>query len=195
MKDLSIPSNFDKQEFPLNCEKCKWLGYIFIDDLEKSYFVVCQKCRGETSNVWCPKCGMGGSFVKNIKRRPSTWSCPTCHTQYSLPTGFYENPITIYGLEELPPEIRERIRLAEAEAQPKFTLRRLLGFILIFTVVIALTVWPLAIFYTLDRIQHNGLWVWLAMATMLVWALYGLPRILQRMNALLMRIAKALNMS
>ena len=193
MRHSSADTNFDDQEFPLNCEKCKRPGFIFIKDSEKPYFAVCRKCGGETSNVWCPTCGMGGSFVRNIKKHPSTWSCPGCQTRYSLPTGFYENPVSLYGLEELPKEIRERIRRSLEAARQKLTGLRLLGLILIIVMVLVIAVWPLAISYALSLMLHDDLWLMLGVAVMLFWVFLGLPKALKSLNPLIMRFVEAVN--
>jgi hypothetical protein len=104
-----MASEFEKEYSLVWCEHCDQQGYIFVDNLEGSYFVTCKTCGWETSDVWCPKCGMGGQFVKNISKRPSSWNCPNCKTKYVLPAGFYEDSISLFTKEELPPIVRERL--------------------------------------------------------------------------------------
>jgi hypothetical protein len=189
MKDSTI---FDKQIFPINCEECEQLGYIFIDDLNGSYFIVCQKCGGETSEVSCPKCNMGGSFVRDIENRPSTWTCEGCGSTYSLPPGFYENPVTLYELEKLPPEIQQRIKLEDEENRPKLTFRGALGLIIIIPVVSAVAAWPLAIMYFFGFMRGNFIGVVIGTAIMGIWIFFGFPKIQQPMSALITRIMNLL---
>src|SRR5215204_5986437 len=106
----SMTSEFEKEYSPVWCEGCDQQGYIFIDNLEGSHFVTCITCGWETSDVWCPKCGMGGEFVKNLRKRPSFWNCPNCKTKYELPQGFYENPISLFIDNALPLSVRERLK-------------------------------------------------------------------------------------
>jgi len=105
--------DFDKDEFPIWCEGHHQQGYIFVDNPEGFYFVICDTCGWETSDVWCSKCGMGGGFVKNIEKRPSTWSCPNCKTRYELPDGFYENPVPLLIEVALPQSVRDRLKAEE----------------------------------------------------------------------------------
>jgi hypothetical protein len=100
---------FDKTYLPIWCKDCDQQGYIFIDDPELSYFVKCKSCSWETSEVWCPSCEMGGEFVRHIGKRPSYWVCTDCKTKYQLPDGFYENPINLFPVEDLPIEVSQRI--------------------------------------------------------------------------------------
>ena len=99
-----------EQEFiPVECENCDYEGYIFIDDAEQPYFVVCQTCGWETSYVWCPKCGMGGEFVEEISNRPKEWYCPDCDSEYQLPDGFYEEKVMLLATEDLSVDQRELV--------------------------------------------------------------------------------------
>jgi hypothetical protein len=103
-------SEFDKDYIPIWCDDCDCQGFVFINDTPHSYFVVCNTCKWETSQVWCPKCEIGGEFVRDISKQPSEWSCPGCNTKYKLPDNFYENPIKLIAQQELPPIIQERIK-------------------------------------------------------------------------------------
>jgi hypothetical protein len=80
---------------PIWCEKCNQEGFILIPDIKRSYFVVCERCGWETSQVFCPNCQAGGEFVRGIEERPTSWTCTSCSTQYELPMGFYQQPIPL----------------------------------------------------------------------------------------------------
>src|SRR5512138_595429 len=105
-----MTSNFDKDHFPIWCEGCDRQGFVFDDNPEHSCFVICKTCGWETSDVWCPRCGMGGGFVKNIRKRPSHWVCPDCKTKYQLPDTFYQDPLHLFMVEDLPVTLQEQIR-------------------------------------------------------------------------------------
>ena len=106
-----MTNDFKKKDFlPVYCEKCRQQGYIFSDNFDEPAFIVCNRCRSETSHVWCPKCGMGGGFIKELlKERPRSWVCSDCKTEYILPPLFYEEPIHLYLEDELPDNIRKRV--------------------------------------------------------------------------------------
>ncbi len=104
-----MTAEFEKDYLPIWCEDCDSQGYVFVDDLDCPYYVVCKTCGYETSQVWCPKCQMGGEFVRNIGERPSSWNCSNCKTEYELPSEFYENPIMLFTEEVLPQNVLERI--------------------------------------------------------------------------------------
>jgi hypothetical protein len=101
--------DFAKDFLPIWCEQCNAQGYIFVDSIETPYFVTCKECGQETSEVFCPKCKMGGEYVKGIKDRPTSWICPGCSNEYSLPTTFYEHPVPLYLEEDLPDSVRLRV--------------------------------------------------------------------------------------
>jgi hypothetical protein len=58
-------------ELPIWCVQCDKQGFIFVDDAEQPYFVVCKRCGWETSEVFCPKCVIGGEFVEDVGKRPT----------------------------------------------------------------------------------------------------------------------------
>lgn len=115
-----MTSEFEKEHSPIWCENCDQQGWIFVDDLEGSHFVICKSCNWETSDVWCPKCGMGGGFVRNIDKRPSSWSCPDCRSAYQLANDFYDQPIYLFTETELPLLVRDRIERELQESRPSF---------------------------------------------------------------------------
>jgi hypothetical protein len=170
-----MEADFQLQEFPLNCEKCERQGFIFVEDLDKSHFVVCQECGGETSNVWCHTCQMGGSFVRNIKRRPKSWSCPSCHKSYALPPSFYTMQVPLFGIEELPITIQERIRHSLAAARPRITLGGLVLLALFMILLIALFLWPAGLGFWLTARTQNPLWAFLGFPALFAWIHFGRP--------------------
>ncbi len=112
-----MASEFEKDYSPIWCEGCNQQGYIFVDNLEGSYFVICKTCGWETSDVWCPQCGMGGEFVRNIDKRPSSWKCSNCNTKYELANGFYDNPVMLFIEEVLPETVLEQME-KDFKSQP-----------------------------------------------------------------------------
>ena len=145
-----MSSEFGKDYLPSWCEVCNREGFIFVDDPEGSYFVICKSCGWETSEVWCPKCGMGGEFVKNIDKRPSNWVCPNCKTKYQLPKEFYEKPINLFTEQELPPLVRERIEREIQANQPSFQEMFWQSLRVVFAAfaLMALGLLPMALVYT-----------------------------------------------
>ena len=130
-----MTSEFNKEYLPIWCEDCDQQGYIFIDNLDDPCFIICKACGWETSHVSCPKCQMGGEFVRNISERPSSWICPSCQTQYPISSAVYENPTRLYVEKELPFDIRQRIekkRLSSGLSSPigKFYAYLFLGIII-----------------------------------------------------------------
>jgi hypothetical protein len=102
--------DFEKDCLPIYCERCKQQGFIFRDDLDAPAFVVCSRCGWEASQLWCPKCGMGGDFLNVLlQRRPKSWRCEACRTEYPLPESFYTEPIRLYLQDELPAQTLERV--------------------------------------------------------------------------------------
>jgi hypothetical protein len=138
---------FGKDDFPIWCEYCGQQGYIFIDNLNGSYFVVCKNCGWETSQVWCPKCEAGGSFVENIGKHPSYWICATCKTRYLLPENFYEDQVSLILEKELPDETRQRIRERNS-LDPSISLKVILFGFIIAVLVLAITFIPV---YLIDK--------------------------------------------
>ncbi len=107
---MNTDSIFNKDYLPIWCEQCERLRFLFVDNPEQICFVICKRCGQETAQVYCPKCEMGGDFIRNIAKHPSYWVCSKCKTRYALPADFYEKPNYLYGEEELPSETRDRIR-------------------------------------------------------------------------------------
>ena len=104
-------NDFKKEDFlPVYCEKCRQQGYIFSDNFDEPDFIVCSCCGSEMSQVWCPKCEMGGDFINELlKERPRSWVCSDCKTEYILPASFYEEPIHLYLEDELSPDVLMRV--------------------------------------------------------------------------------------
>jgi hypothetical protein len=190
MHESATLSEFEKLDFPFTCQECERNGYFFVESYDNSYFVVCSNCGAESSNVWCPKCSMGGSYVDSIIKHPKSWACPGCDTRYNLPAMFYENPRKLYGIEELPPEVQERITLGDQATGHLPTLRGLIGAPLTYTIVFVLSLWPLIAGYTLMNLQHNNLWLLIGLISMIVWVFYGFPKTLGFISAAVIRSAK-----
>jgi hypothetical protein len=153
-----MTSEFEKEYSPIWCEDCNQQGHIFVDNLEGSYFVICKTCGWKTSDVWCSKCGMGGEFVRNIGKRPSSWNCPNCKSKYEILNGFYDNPIMLYTAEILPKSVLERIAKDFETSQsvsgqnPWFNLLKIIfltvGLTIGAMVILAIGLIPLALVYT-----------------------------------------------
>jgi hypothetical protein len=103
---------------------------------------------------------------------------------------FYENPRKLYGIEELPPEVQERITLGDQATGHLPTLRGLIGAPLTYTIVFVLSLWPLIAGYTLMNLQHNNLWLLVGLISMIVWVFYGFPKTLGFISAAVIRSAK-----
>jgi hypothetical protein len=140
-----MTSEFEKDYLPISCEHCDQLGFIFID---RSYFVICKTCDWKTSQVWCPKCQMGGEFV-NVIDRAFSWHCPRCNTQYELSSGFYERPVTLFTKEILPPTVLERIE-KEFQSSNNFwrTLQTTIVMLLAVAVLMSVAMLPMLLVYT-----------------------------------------------
>lgn len=153
-----MTSEFDKDYLPIWCENCDQQGFIFVDNPEGSFFAICKTCGWETSEVWCPKCGMGGEFVRNIGKRPTSWNCPNCKTKYDLPNGFYENSLTLFTEEVLPQTVLDRIEKGFESNQSTSTqnpwhnllkiIFSFLGTLVGAAAVLAIGLIPLALVYT-----------------------------------------------
>lgn len=78
---------------PVWCDGCNQQGEISVKSFEDPVFVVCGNCGEETAEVWCPQCQMGGQYIRNIKKRPTSWNCSDCGTVYRLPNDFYDKPV------------------------------------------------------------------------------------------------------
>lgn len=141
---------FGKDYLPSWCQVCDRQGFIFVDNPEGTYFVICKSCGWETSEVWCPKCGTSGEFVDNIGQRPSSWVCPECKTQHRLPKEFYEKSIHLFTDQELPPLVRERIKREVQANRPSILedIWQTIKVILTLLAIIALGLLPMALVYT-----------------------------------------------
>jgi hypothetical protein len=140
---------FEKDYLPIWCEDCDCQGYIFVDNFELPYFVVCKTCGYETSQVWCPKCQSSGEFVENISKRPFSWQCSICKTKYNLPNGFYKNPITLFTEKVLPHPVQNRIREDFQSANnPSNTFQSLFAGLLAVVVLIAVGLLPMLLIFT-----------------------------------------------
>jgi hypothetical protein len=151
-------SEFDKDYLPIWCEGCDRQGFVFINDTSYSYFVVCDTCGWETSQVWCPKCEMGGEFVRNISKQPSSWSCPSCKSKYKLPDGFYEIPVKLFTQEELPLNIQERIK---RDFKTNQTVSQKIHPFNIVVLIIYLAILPLPMILFYFTPLKGTLWGWL----------------------------------
>ncbi len=138
-----MTSEFDKEHIPYRCKDCDSEGYVFVDNPESSYFVICKSCGWQTSYVWCPKCGMGGEFVKNLSARPSAWVCPDCKTKYQLPIEFYKKPVNLYTEEELPVSAQEQIEKDQKAGQ-----ENLLRDLCLLVILITVAMLPLVLIFT-----------------------------------------------
>ena len=87
--------HLDIATIPMWCDGCEQQGEIYVNSPEESVFVICENCGYETADVWCPKCGMGGEYIRNVEDRPKSWACPKCRTRYRLPVDFYEHPVSL----------------------------------------------------------------------------------------------------
>jgi hypothetical protein len=142
-------SEFEKDYLPISCVQCGQQGFIFINDFERSYFVICKTCGWETSQVWCPKCQMGGEFVSNILDRPFSWNCPQCNTRYELSSAFYELPVMLFAKEALPPATLERIEKDFQSSNSLWrTLRSTIIALVAIAVLMAVAMLPMLLVYT-----------------------------------------------
>jgi hypothetical protein len=98
---LRMGDGLSKESLPIWCEQCDKQGLIFVDNIEQAYFVVCKRCGWETAEVFCPKCVIGGEFVTQVEKRPKSWKCPDCGTEYALPALFYDEPVLLHLEEDL----------------------------------------------------------------------------------------------
>jgi hypothetical protein len=168
----------------LECEKCNQLGYIFINDNEKSYYAICAKCGGGLSEVWCPNCGTGGSFIKNIEKHPTTWVCPDCKTSYNLPFGFYENPTKLYTLADLPNEVKEQIQRQQSIDWSKLTFPSITLFLALVFVLLLFALWPLGILVVLDDMVPRNLQLVSfigGFGLFLVWVIFIFPKVARKL--------------
>ncbi len=174
-------SEFDKECIPAWCEDCNSEGYIFVDNPESAYFVICKGCGWKTSYAWCPKCGMGGAFVRNLGERPSDWVCPDCKTKYQLPNEFYEKTINLYTEERLPAVAREQM-----ERDQKAEQKKLLRDFCLLAIWITVAMFPLALIFTPLPWTIPGFIV-----TILVfpgwWWLIGRVRVIKNMRKIITR--------
>ncbi len=133
-------ADFEKDDIYVECGNCQKGSYIFVNDALSPDFIVCGNCGKEFSEVWCPKCGMGGDFVENIQARPNSWICPRCKTQYQLPASFYEQPVRSYLEEQLPPDMRLRVNPTKTRKEKVKTVLTIFllggGFVALVTLVI-----------------------------------------------------------
>lgn len=137
------------EHFPITCEQCDKQGFIIVDNIDKPFFVICNSCGKATSQVWCPRCGMGGAFVRNIHKRPTYWICESCKTKYQLPSDFYNNPVNLILEQDLPAEAFDQVR--EKEQVPREKVLPIVAFTLLFgTAVVGVVAIFWLIFY----------WIW-----------------------------------
>lgn len=99
--------NADNPPLSQYCEECEREG--FVRFIGENFFVRCTICNSETAQVYCPKCDMGGQFVRNIKKHPSSWKCPQCKKIHQLPNDFYEHSELLYFEENLPADLTKHI--------------------------------------------------------------------------------------
>lgn len=64
------------------------------DKTETPAYIICSHCLMPSAYVWCDKCGMGGQIAQTeFTGQPNKWKCISCHSEYTLPFDFYQNPI------------------------------------------------------------------------------------------------------
>ncbi|MDH5508606.1 MAG: hypothetical protein OEZ02_15395 [Anaerolineae bacterium] len=82
-------------ELSVWCPQCKTDGLLTIPEamLDEPHYVLCPACGGETAQVWCATCGMGGQLFDNVAERPDAWRCGECKSEYPLPADFYDKPV------------------------------------------------------------------------------------------------------
>jgi hypothetical protein len=95
---------------PLTCPDCEATGYYFSPAYDFDTALICWKCGCHFSQVWCDACGMGGDFVEGMDERPADWICPGCKREYSLPVGYYENPVRLISWENLDQDVQNSER-------------------------------------------------------------------------------------
>ncbi|MBN1249119.1 MAG: hypothetical protein JXC32_15780 [Anaerolineae bacterium] len=105
---------------PIWCDQCDQQGFIFVKDVTQPVFVVCAKCGSETSEVWCPRCAIGGEYVADLKSRSLSWKCPGCGTEYPLPQSFYERPVPLQLTDDLPGGVRARLGVRRVPSEREF---------------------------------------------------------------------------
>jgi hypothetical protein len=60
-------------------------------------YVVCSHCSHPSAYGWCEKCGVGTQLEwVDIRKKPKSWECDNCKTEYRFPVFFYENPLIFY---------------------------------------------------------------------------------------------------
>lgn len=128
----------DKEWHPIWCESCNQLGFVFVDESNPAYLVVCKTCGAEYSEVWCPNCEMGGDFVRKLAKRPTFWVCKQCKNKYPLPEHFYTQPVSLHLEKTLPASISDRIKNS-GKPKPPLTPKRL------FVLAIYITMLPLMV--------------------------------------------------
>lgn len=94
---------------PIWCETCDQQGFIFVNHSQSTYYVICKNCYSEYSQAWCSECGMGGDFVGNIDKHPSSWTCTDCKKEFYLSSSIYSDPVYLYLEDMLSAEILEWI--------------------------------------------------------------------------------------
>jgi len=124
------------QYLPLECENCGQAGYILIENMDGQYFVICKKCGGEISQMYCKECESGGDYVHKIESRPKTWTCEICGANHRIPKGFYENPIYLFSKQELPLGIQNKIEADEIRWKKQRKEGLIFGFISILIMAI-----------------------------------------------------------
>lgn len=90
---------------PMTCTKCNEEGIYFTNDPEGNIFLICGNCGYGMVDVWCEKCGIGGPFITNIDKKPTSWQCPECKSQYKLSDDFYLTPQILYQKSQIPKDI------------------------------------------------------------------------------------------
>ena len=148
MIDEKIEVTFENQHLPILCDNCGEQGFIFVDNIKQSYLIICHNCGGETSQVWCPKCGIGVAYGRDIDKHPSFWVCLNCDTNYELANTFYDNPVELYLEKELPLDAYQRIEKASLPNKSRSLKQTFYGWIL-FLIIIALLVIPWGLMYKL----------------------------------------------
>ena len=138
---------------PIWCSGCNQQGDAYVDNYEDTFFVICNNCQYETSQVWCPKCEMGGEFVIEISKKPKTWNCPNCRSKYELPSDFYGNPVKL--------SVQRKIEKNTEDYDPRNLIR--LTFIGIMIGLVSLTA---------VKSIFGAITIWVGIAAFTVYAFY-----------------------
>lgn len=109
-REQPTAEDYPGEDVWLWCPRDRKAGVAFLETLDRPTLVVCRNCGEERSFATCPHCGAAGDLVGDVRSRPTSFACPQCHAQIALPPGFYDQPSPLYFVNDLPPEVRARLR-------------------------------------------------------------------------------------